>query len=94
MRFIFNISSGRKIVPSNQLQRNHENMRQVDVYSFGVVLWELWERRRPYEDLRSRFDIADTVAAGGRPTIGRGCPPPYGELIRRCWHQVRGVHTE
>lgn len=61
---------------------------QVDVYSFGVVMWELWERRRPFEDLRSRFDIADTVAAGGRPPIGRGCPPPYADLVRRCWHQV------
>ena len=58
------------------------------MYSFGVVLWELWERRRPFEDLRSRFDIADTVAAGGRPTIGRGCPPQYAALVRRCWHQV------
>eukprot|EP00904_Undaria_pinnatifida_P005064 jgi/Undpi1/1688/HiC_scaffold_11.g05078.m1 len=60
---------------------------KVDVYSFGVVLWELWERRRPFEDLRSRFDIADTVTAGGRPTIGRGCPSPYAALVRRCWHQ-------
>lgn len=64
-------------------------MLQVDVYSFGVVLWELWERRRPFEDLRSRFDIADTVTAGGRPTIGRGCPSPYAALVRRCWHQVQ-----
>lgn len=63
-------------------------LRQVDVYSFGVVLWELWERRRPFEDLRNRFDIADTVAAGGRPPIGRGCPPSYADLVRRCWHQV------
>ncbi|CAM9146986.1 unnamed protein product, partial [Hapterophycus canaliculatus] len=64
-----------------------EYTSKVDVYSFGVVLWELWERRRPFEELRSRFDIADTVAAGGRPPIGRGCPPPYADLIRRCWHQ-------
>ncbi|CAN0183833.1 unnamed protein product [Ectocarpus sp. 12 AP-2014] len=63
------------------------SIRQVDVYSFGVVMWELWERRRPFEELRNRFDIADTVAAGGRPPIGRGCPPPYADLIRRCWHQ-------
>lgn len=61
---------------------------KVDVYSFGVVLWELWERRRPFEDVRSRFDIADIVAAGGRPAIGRGCPPPYADLMRRCWDQV------
>jgi hypothetical protein len=36
----------------------------VDVYSFGLVLWELWEKRRPFEELSSRFDVMDAVRAG------------------------------
>jgi serine/threonine protein kinase len=60
---------------------------KVDVYSYGMVLWELWERKRPYEELYSRFDIIDAVRAGRRPPIGSGCPAAYRSLIQRCWHE-------
>jgi serine/threonine protein kinase len=59
---------------------------KVDVYSYGMVLWELWERKRPYEELYSRFDIIDAVRAGRRPPIGADCPAAYRSLIQRCWH--------
>jgi serine/threonine protein kinase len=59
---------------------------KVDVYSYGMVLWELWERKRPYEELYSRFDIIDAVRAGRRPPIGTDCPAAYRSLIQRCWH--------
>lgn len=55
---------------------------KVDVYSFGMVLWELIERKRPYEELYSRFDIIDAVREGRRPIIGSTCPPAYRSLIQ------------
>jgi len=58
---------------------------KVDVYSFGMVLWELWERKRPYEELASRFDIMDAIRSGKRPIIGDACPPALRSLIQRCW---------
>lgn len=58
---------------------------KVDVYSYGMVLWELWERRRPYEELTSRFDILDAVREGRRPSISDNCPPSFRSLIQRCW---------
>jgi serine/threonine protein kinase len=58
---------------------------KVDVYSFGMVLWELWERKRPYEELASRFDIMDAIRSGTRPTISSSCPPALMSLIQRCW---------
>jgi len=60
---------------------------KVDVYSFGMVLWELWERKRPYEELYSRFDIIDAVREGRRPAISSTCPPAFRSLIQRCWHE-------
>lgn len=60
---------------------------KVDVYSFGIVLWELWERKRPYEELYSRFDIIDAVREGRRPPISSTCPPAFRFLIQRCWHE-------
>jgi serine/threonine protein kinase len=61
---------------------------KVDVYSFGMVLWELWERKKPYEEMTSRFDIIDAVRAGRRPTISTNCPPTFRSLIQRCWHEL------
>ena len=58
---------------------------KVDVYSFGMVLWELWERKRPFDDLLSRFDIMDAVRSGKRPAISASCPAAYRSLIQRCW---------
>lgn len=58
---------------------------KVDVYSFGMVLWELWEKKRPFEELTSRFDIMDAIRAGKRPPISDNCPPPFKSLIQRCW---------
>ena len=57
----------------------------VDVYSFGMVLWEMWERKRPYEHLPSRFDVIDAIKAGNRPEISENCPTGLRSLILRCW---------
>lgn len=60
---------------------------KVDVYSFGMVLWEIWEKKRPFEHLTSRFDIIDAIVTGKRPDIGEACPPAFRSLIQRCWQQ-------
>jgi serine/threonine protein kinase len=58
---------------------------KVDVYSFGMVLWELWEKKRPFDEYNSRFDIMDAIRAGKRPEISSNCPPSYRSLLQRCW---------
>jgi serine/threonine protein kinase len=58
---------------------------KVDVYSFGMVLWELWEKKRPFDEYTSRFDIIDAVRAGKRPPISESCPPTFKSLVQRCW---------
>eukprot|EP00520_Triparma_pacifica_P008612 CAMPEP_0118649434 /NCGR_PEP_ID=MMETSP0785-20121206/9702_1 /TAXON_ID=91992 /ORGANISM="Bolidomonas pacifica, Strain CCMP 1866" /LENGTH=1849 /DNA_ID=CAMNT_0006541723 /DNA_START=454 /DNA_END=6003 /DNA_ORIENTATION=- len=57
---------------------------KVDVYSFGVVLWELWERETPFKEFTSRFDMADAIRQGARPTLGKDCPEVYASLYEEC----------
>jgi len=63
---------------------------KVDVYSFGMVLWELWERKQPFSEFSSRFDIMDAVKNGERPKISHNCPAGYRSLIERCVKQKPG----
>ena len=58
---------------------------RADVYSFGLCLWEMWERRRPYYDLFSHFDIIEAIMSGKRPEISPSCPQNLVHLIQRCW---------
>lgn len=44
-------------------------------------MWELWEKKRPFDEFHSRFDIMDAVKAGRRPHIGESCPPTYRAMV-------------
>lgn len=57
---------------------------KADMYSFGIVLWELLERRLPFEDV-SMFKIVRMVVDGARPPIPDWCPASYSKLMRACW---------
>jgi len=57
---------------------------KADVYSYGLCLWEMWERRRPYFDMFSHFDIIEAIMAGIRPEISPSCPPTIAHLIQQC----------
>ena len=63
----------------------------VDVYSFGMVLYELAEKRAPFSDETSRFDIMEKVSNGERPEIRSALllteQPGYRELMEKCWDQ-------
>mmetsp|Transcript_45075 Transcript_45075/g.57711 ORF Transcript_45075/g.57711 Transcript_45075/m.57711 type:complete len:321 (+) Transcript_45075:5677-6639(+) len=62
-----------------------------DSYSFGMILYELAEKRAPFDHLNSRFDIMDLVLQGKRPEITCSLlldeQPAYRALMERCWAQ-------
>jgi len=68
-----------------ELLRGTPYTEKVDVYSFAIILWELLERKFPYEDLLY-FDIIHRVTNQQmRPKIPPQCPNNFRSLMQECW---------
>ena len=61
------------------------------VHSFGIVTWEIFSRRKPYDDqhLPEHMDnFIDYICRRGvRPTVPRGCPEFVERLMKSCWQR-------
>ena len=73
--------------------------KSVDVFSFGIILWEMLERRSPYQNAVQAVDVVMMVKEGRRPEFS-DIPPTEGtdrnsiqrlkalrQLTQRCWNQ-------
>jgi len=62
---------------------------KTDVFSYGVVLWELLNRKIPWEGLSNIQIVARVGHAGERlplpEVIPKGCPNGFISMIRDCW---------
>jgi hypothetical protein len=62
---------------------------KVTIYAYGIILWEMATRLSPYDGADPNV-IVVLVQQGTRediPSPDTGCPEPFAELIRQCWHQ-------
>lgn len=68
---------------------------KADVYSFGLILWELVNKKMPFENVPP-YGIPVQVTKGNviakffslvgiRPPIPPECNTEYSKLIRICW---------
>jgi len=57
----------------------------IDVYSYGLILWELFSRKKPYEELLDHApSIKSKKKKGVLPDIDKRTPPHFSELIVEC----------
>lgn len=57
---------------------------KADVYSFGCCLLELYNRKPPWANLSSRFDITDAILAGELQPLEPPAPPAFTALLNNC----------
>lgn len=61
---------------------------QADVYSFAMLLYEVLERKLPFDEFETKFlsKLEKQIEEGLRPTLPvDSTPPAYADLTRECW---------
>lgn len=57
---------------------------KADVYSFGILMWEIFTRKKPFEEM-DHFKIPVAVSKGERPPLGKEVNESASKIIKQCW---------
>eukprot|EP01087_Luapelamoeba_hula_P012330 TRINITY_DN3429_c0_g4_i3.p1 TRINITY_DN3429_c0_g4~~TRINITY_DN3429_c0_g4_i3.p1 ORF type:complete len:1705 (+),score=283.87 TRINITY_DN3429_c0_g4_i3:276-5390(+) len=71
-----------------EIMAGFEYSEKADVYSFGMIMYEVVERKLPFDEFDVRFvsKLEKQIEDGLRPTVHRLITPePYIALMRECW---------
>ena len=83
----FETSVGTPAWMAPEVLRGDEYTLLADVYSFGVILWEIVQRKAPFEDL-NRFQIIFQVGTQAKLLdVPEGTPPLWEAIIASCWRK-------
>lgn len=86
--FNYNSSSSSNFIAPDHLD-NHSYDEKIDVFAFGAILYEILERKAPFEEY-SFHTISVKLKKGERPKI-TNCPTKLKELINKCWNQIPDI---
>ena len=75
---------GTPIYMAPELATSKSYSSKVDVFAYALMLWEMTEKRVPYEG-HNMQNIVDDVINGLRETFTKATPKPMQKLITSCW---------
>ncbi|RIB26266.1 kinase-like domain-containing protein, partial [Gigaspora rosea] len=68
-----------------EVLRKEEYTVTSDIYSFGMIMWELSSGRLSFSDRKHDICFLMEICQGIRPTVVKGVPQCYNDLMIRCW---------
>jgi serine/threonine protein kinase len=68
-----------------------EAAMKADVYSYAVILWQLKERKIPYDGVSGEVIRANVLSGDRLPLSKDDCSYSFTSLIVRCWHSQPAV---
>jgi hypothetical protein len=65
--------------------------QSVDTYSFGILIWQIATGKIPFREMGKKPFFDKVVMGGHRPTLDRNWPSAFGNLLKSCWHEDKGL---
>ena len=65
--------------------KDQPHTQESDIYALGIIMWELFARQPAFQSRAHDASLVLDICNGLRPSILRGTPSCWIELMQRCW---------
>ena len=67
--------------------KDQPHTKESDIYALGIIMWELLTKQPVFQSRAHDANLVLDICNGLRPSILRGAPSCWTELMQRCWDE-------